>query len=176
MTTDLTDARASLIEAMYARALEDENGCLIWQGPIVANGYGRFHFPDGRSISAHRRLLELSLGRELRKDEDACHHCDVRACIRFEHLFAGTRSENMLDAGRKGRTGMQRHPEANFFGSPEGRMRRAQGERHGSAKLTPEQVLAIRADNRSSASLARDYGVADRTIADIRYRRTWTHV
>jgi hypothetical protein len=36
-------------------------------------------------------------------DLDCCHKCDVRDCCRPEHLFVGTRSENMLDMSAKGR-------------------------------------------------------------------------
>lgn len=34
-----------------------------------------------------------------------CHYCDNTLCVRFEHLFDGTQSDNMQDCKRKGRAG-----------------------------------------------------------------------
>jgi len=35
-----------------------------------------------------------------------CHHCDNPSCVNPEHLFIGTRSENMKDAYKEGRVHM----------------------------------------------------------------------
>jgi hypothetical protein len=53
---------------------------------------------------------------------------------------------------------------------------KAKGERHGSAKLTAEQVLSIRASNRPTAELARKYRVAESTLHYARTGSTWTHL
>lgn len=50
------------------------------------------------------------------------------------------------------------------------------GERHASAKLTAEQVRAIRADPRSGTLLAAEYGVSTMAISNVRRRKTWRHV
>ena len=41
------------------------------------------------------------------------------------------------------------------------------------AKLSPEQVTAIRADTRTQKDLAIAFGVSDHTILMIKRRRTW---
>ena len=79
-----------------------ENGCLLWGGGASRKGYGRFKV-GGRLYSPHRVVLENKLGRRLRRDEDTCHACDVPRCVNPEHLFAGSRLDNVRDAIAKGR-------------------------------------------------------------------------
>lgn len=54
--------------------------------------------------------------------------------------------------------------------------RAAYGERHGNARLTAEQVRAIRASDEPGVVLKRRYGVADSCISKIRRRLAWTHI
>jgi hypothetical protein len=50
------------------------------------------------------------------------------------------------------------------------------GESNASAKLTADDVLAIRADPRTAAVVAREYGVAMGHVHRIRQRKNWTHI
>lgn len=52
----------------------------------------------------------------------------------------------------------------------------AKGMRHGSAKLTNAEVLAIRAATDSHCALGRKYGVSDVMIGKIKHRQAWTHL
>lgn len=55
--------------------------------------------------------------------------------------------------------------------------RMAHGERHGSAKLTADQIIDIRAASGiTQRELAAKYGVGQMTINAILRRKTWTHV
>jgi len=58
---------------------------------------------SGKRIRLHVFTLEQKLGRELKPNHECCHTCDIRNCINPEHLFEGTRTENINDAWVKGR-------------------------------------------------------------------------
>lgn len=52
----------------------------------------------------------------------------------------------------------------------------ARGERIGSAKLTEDQVRAIRKAVGSVRAIGREFGVSAETVSNIKRREAWTHV
>lgn len=93
-------------ERMVARFWESvEKGpgdaCWEWTGHANRSGYGRVT-RRGRDLFAHRYSWELANG-PIPDGLIVCHRCDNPPCVRPEHLFLGTHSDNMRDAQRKGR-------------------------------------------------------------------------
>lgn len=130
------------------------SACILWTGPVNEHGYGR---PD--RVYAHRSAYEKAYG-PIPVGMCILHKCDVRRCINPEHLFIGTRSDNLKDMWAKGR----------------GKNNPRQGERHGMARLTEEKVRAIREEKGPSHAIAPKYGVSPRTIRAVRKRKIWAHV
>lgn len=153
--------------------VQKSEGCWLWLGGRNARSYGIFGFiKDGRqrSIAAHRFAYMDSVG-PVPDDLHVCHHCDNPPCVRPDHLFVGTRSDNMRDAQRKGRMRVAQ-------------LRVLKGRRHGighpHVKLTEQSVRDIRVEYAaglgSMSDLSRIYGVDIAHIHRIIHRKVWRHV
>lgn len=153
-----------------ARKFEDRYsrgpGCWEWQDARTSAGYGEL-MVQGRMWTAHRYSWVLVHG-PIPDGLFVCHRCDNRRCVRPDHLFLGTASDNLRDAAAKGRNVAQAHPE-----------RLARGEAQGSSKLTVAAVLDIRrrrAAGELLRTIAADYGVLPGTVSGVALRRSWAHV
>lgn len=144
----------------------DSSGCWLWQGATDKDGYG-FPWWRGRRAKAHRLAYELTHG-PIPRAQCVCHTCDVPACVNPAHLWLGTNRQNQDDCTRKGR-----RPYGTKNGSitcPESRPR---GASHSAARLTAEDVRAIRAATESAGVLTRQYPVSKTQICRIRSGKSW---
>lgn len=105
-----------------------------------------------RRMYMHRLVCSLSHG-EPHEGHQACHSCNVRACINPRHLRWGTARENSHDRLAHGTL--------------------HRGELVNGAKLREEQVYAIRDDERTHTAIANDYGVSRRTVGMVKARVRW---
>ena len=113
---------------------------------------------NGRQVYPHRHVFEAFYG-DIPDGMDVCHHCDNRKCVNPQHLFLGSRKDNMQDAMRKGR--VQR------------------GERRYNAVLTEGMVRMAREGHRQGrkiSDIAKELGVHKTTLGKAINRETWRHI
>lgn len=148
--------------------------CWLWTGGRYPNGYGRICVHQ-KFFSVHRFSYSRFRG-AIPPGLCVCHHCDVRACVRPDHLFLGTNAENTADRHRKGRdasgsrNGAYTHPE---------RVPEVRGERNGQAKLTESDVheaKALSLQGVSGRRIGARLGVDGSAISRLLCGKTWSHV
>lgn len=143
-----------------ARAGTDE--CWLWRAARVNTGYGIIGSGGSthRMLLAHRVSWEIHSGQRIPPGGVICHTCNNKACVNPAHLYCGTHATNASDARRDG-VGPQ-------------------GERHGMARLTTEQVLEIRRLHASGAylqkELAERFNTGQNNISRIVRRLRWKHI
>jgi len=151
------------LKQILSQTLRDkETGCLLWQNGNSAFGYGTLRF-DGKTRFVHRVVFALANPKADLKKYQVNHHCDNPRCVNPKHLYAGTQSQNVRDAVRRGR-----HKRAAVHGS-----------QSPFAKLVERQIPAIKRRLRageSTVKIAKDYNVHAATIWAIGKRNAWNHV
>lgn len=117
------------------------------------------HRSQGEQEHIHisRLIYERAFG-EIPAGMDVLHKCDRKDCINPHHLYLGTDKENTRDRIERGQ---QHNP---------------QGEEHGNAKLTNEQVIAIFHDTRLQKDIAADYGISRQQVSKIKSGEQWGHI
>ena len=145
-------------DRVYAHTVR-VGACLIFNGHRDECGYGRIS-KGGRLVRVHREVWIRDNG-PLGDGLVVMHSCDNPACIEPSHLSAGTQPDNIRDMDRKGRRISLR------------------GAQQAQAKLTEGAVLRIKeclTAGATCAALARQYGVSDAAIRNVKKGRRWRHV
>ncbi len=143
--------------------------CWLWR-PSIKNGM-RGQIKDNKvRMYAYVYSWKLHYG-PVPEGLLVCHHCDNPICVRPDHLFVGTYSDNAQDCISKGR----RNDEA----------RGKKGIEHHLAKVSDEDIRFIRKhciagarwpDPGSSRYLAKMFKMSARQIRNIATSSQWSHV
>ena len=146
---------------------EPNSGCWLWVGATSPNGYGNIYSREAYLRNGGRKYTEyahraswLAFNGPIPLGQCVLHRCDNRACVNPQHLFLGDKKANSDDAKSK--------------------LRLAFGIRNGQAKVTNEDVIAIRRlreRGHELSTVAALFGLSLAQISRIanRRQRTYTH-
>lgn len=146
--------RSASKEWLLSQATWTRDECLFWPFARNSAGYGVFK-AAGEYILAHRFMCTLENGVPPHETSLALHTCanGHKGCVNPKHLRWGDRSINYEDSVGEGTA--------------------AFGERHGHAKLSLSDVLAIRSTSSSAQDASEAFGVTAGQIRRIRAGAAW---
>jgi len=149
----------TLEEAFWANTkVKSNTECWEWQSKSIASGYGLI-WACGSHITAHRFSYELHYG-PIPPGMSCLHSCDNKLCVNPHHLRIGTTQDNVNDAIER-------------------RLLWDESGKHPCAKLSPQEIVAIRGLADSGAdykSIAAIYDVDPTNIGCIVRGETWKHI
>lgn len=142
----------------FWRQVAPSDGCWVWVGPTMEDGYGVFTLGQKstkKMVRTHRLAWEMQRG-PIPDGQCVLHRCDNPPCVRVSHLFLGSNLDNIADKVAK--------------------RRQARAECHTSSKLTWAQVDEIRRrchEGESRLALAREFGVHSTTVNYLVRGKSW---
>lgn len=141
----------------------------VWNGTVKRRLKGR-ELKAGKASNGYLTVALCKQGKQITycvhvlmaqafipnpEEKPVVRHCnDNKTDNRISNLLWGDYSDNAGDAKKNGRTPI--------------------GCRHGMSKLTPADVLIIRADTRNQKAIAADYGVSRGAINNIKNGYNWS--
>ncbi len=128
--------------------------CWEWTGVRSDRGYGKIKY-GGKQLRAHRLAYSFAKG-PIPPGILVRHSCDNPPCCNPAHLLLGTSQSNIQDRVARGRS--------------------SRGESHYAARLNSENVVEIRKNWESGASIAsisRKFRVGESTIRHIVQGHSW---
>lgn len=140
-----------------AAITSDTDDCIIWPYRLNDGGYGVVTH-EGKQTPVHRVVLIKTKGSPPSPALVAAHApviCHDRRCINPKHLRWATRSENEADKALDGT--------------------RPFGSSNGQSKLSEPQVIQIKSDKRTQATIASDYGISQPLVSAIKNEKRWCH-
>jgi hypothetical protein len=153
--------------------------CWEWKSPIMKNGYGLIRH-ENKNCRAHRVSFEI-FREEIINDLHVCHACDNKKCVNPDHLWLGTRFDNMQDASKKRRlpgpakwTKEKKEEMKGKIKIPDNR-----GERSGLSRLKESDIYEIRELLKKGLSLSqvgKKFNLSSGSVSRIKNRQRWSHI
>lgn len=153
--------------------VDPKSGCWLWTGHCATGGYGGYNYQGARH-NAHRVAWALANnnGRLPPTRLHVCHKCDVRKCVRPDHLFLGTAADNLADMRHKGRGNLRnRNGPAKLSLSDVRRIRNTYNR--GPRKRDPNTGRYVNKAGWTQRALASELGVTREAVSRIICNRNW---
>ena len=156
------------IKRFWSKVEKTENSWL-WNFSLDGMGYGSFVIfknKEYKTARASRMSFYLTNG-PIPDGMCVCHSCDNPKCVRPDHLWLGTRSQNSKDMAQKGRNPTLLKSEEIL------------GEDHPRATLKNCEVALIKklfSHNLSQTFIAKMFKTTKHTIFRIKHGHQWGHV
>lgn len=147
-----------------------KSSCWLWTANVNHRGYGLFGLRrdcngERKTVTAvaHRLIFCVSYGlTDISAKDFVCHRCDVRNCVRPDHLFLGTHESNMKDMALKNRA------------------HRPIGNLHHNKVINQDIALQIweqyHKECITQKQLAKNLDVNPAIVASVIKKQTWRHV
>lgn len=153
--------RSRSVAERFWESVSKGESCWLWVGSGTLGGYGQLAAEDSTTkLYVHRYSWELHFG-PIPPGLQVLHRCDVRRCVRPDHLFVGTQLDNIRDMWAKGRA------------------RPVRGAQTGRSDFVEADIHAIRQrrmHGETCTSIARSFGVSTASISKIVLLQRWAHV
>lgn len=155
----MSNAIALTLATIYART-EEVGDCREWLGRYV-NGCPAVR-SERHEVMVRRKVWELKNHRPVPKGNIVWANCRNPRCVWEGHVVLTTTAQRAQEAAKQG-----------AFSTIERRMAIARGQRASRAKLTIEQVQAIRISGDTGPVEAAKHGIHRSLVARIRAGKAW---
>lgn len=146
------------INRFWSKVVKSDH-CWTWSGGQDKDGYGRIKV-KGKHYRSNRFVWMFMRG-AIPPGMVVCHHCDNPKCVRLDHLYAGTISDNARDMLMRGRDHVT--GDKNYF--------------HVLTEDQAREIYLIGATTlRTYTSIASDYGVSPLAVQRICLGVSWKHL
>lgn len=150
------------LEDRFWEHVRKSDDCWEWTAHRSRDGYGMIGLERKGTDRTHRVSWRLHFG-SIPDGLQVLHRCDNPACVRPDHLWLGTQTENIADMDAKGRR----------------RFNSAKGTQLPQAKLTEADIPVIRqmiSEGVIDRLIAERFGVTRLAILLIRHGKNWRHI
>jgi hypothetical protein len=166
--------RSSLATRFWSKvAIGEPDECWLWTAACTEHGYGRINLGErGKGVErAHRVSWILAKG-QIPNGMCVCHKCDNPPCVNPDHLFLGTKADNVHDAMVKGRFV---DPPTHYGDNHPLRRdpsKRRPGELNGNHKFSRDLVRAVFLSPLGPLAASRKFGISRTAVYAIRKRHS----